>query len=589
MSRVKLFMKVLACPLRRVVVVAVVTAAHLAAVAVPAASAQGGGFSDVPDDAYYTTPVADLANSGVFAGTGCDGGLGFCPEEPVKRETMAVWVVRVLDGHDPAPVTTTRFDDVDADGFHARFIERMAELGITTGCGDGSGFCPDRSVTRAQMAVFISRAYDLPEGPDPSFSDVPDDAWYQEDVAALAASRISVGCGDGTRFCPGDDTTRGQMATFLWRAENPEWQPDTTDPSGSSAFELNPAMEGGGIISVGWGSACAVDRDGSIQCWRFEDGGHVPLEAPSGTFKSVAVGADVACAFDRGDGIVCWGWPWNRWSWSWYEGQAGSYVLLEVPSGKFQSFTVSLDRSDVNVFGYDYPELCGIRDDDSVECWRWAWAQYYRSGLNDQVWGDLAGIYELDETPAGTFKAVSGAKQIQDGGSHLCGIRSDDSVECWGWDWEWGNLQKRDNVPVGTFKALASDARSSTHCGIRSDGSIECWPVSSYLTVEGFHQWSDPTDKFVSVSVADSTRCGIKTDRTITCWGYTPSWVDPAGEFIALSVGTTFSSKRVHDYYQTLGDSEIGEGVPPHVCGVRADRTITCWVRERSYDPLSSG
>ena len=69
------------------------------------------------------------------------------------------------------------------------------------------------------MAVFLSRAYtSLPDGPAPGFTDVPDDAWYAADVARLAASGVTVGCGDGTRFCPGRATTRGQMAIFLHRA-----------------------------------------------------------------------------------------------------------------------------------------------------------------------------------------------------------------------------------------------------------------------------------------------------------------------------------------------------------------------------------
>ena len=134
---------------------------------------------------------------------------------------MAVWVVRTLEGQDPPTVGKPRFDDIDADSFYAPFIERMAEMGITSGCGDGTRFCPDQHVTRAQMAVFLARAYGLAAGPDPGFADVAPDAWYRREVAGLAASEITHGCGDGTRFCPDQDVTRAQMATFLWRAENP--------------------------------------------------------------------------------------------------------------------------------------------------------------------------------------------------------------------------------------------------------------------------------------------------------------------------------------------------------------------------------
>ena len=202
--------------LRRLVV-GLVAALVASLLAVAPAAAQTGVFDDVVDDAYYSVPVAALAEDGVFAGTECDDG-GFCPSESLDRQTMAVWTVRVLDGADPAAVSARRFADVEPDGFYAPFIERMAELGVTAGCGDGTGFCPDASVTRAQMAVFLTRAFSLAPGPDPGFTDVPADAWYFDQMTALAASGITKGCGDGTRFCPERDTTRAQMATFLYRA-----------------------------------------------------------------------------------------------------------------------------------------------------------------------------------------------------------------------------------------------------------------------------------------------------------------------------------------------------------------------------------
>ncbi len=183
--------------------------------------AQVGRFDDVAVDAYYATAVGELDDMGVFEGTVLDGSMcseGFCPSVPVDRKTVAVWVVRILDGQDP-PVKSSRFDDVDCclDEFWPPFVERMAELGVTRGCGDGSGFCPNEDTTRAEMAAFLSRAFDLSDGPAPGFDDVADDAWYLADVARLRAAGITQGCGDGTNFCPNRVTTRAEMATFLYR------------------------------------------------------------------------------------------------------------------------------------------------------------------------------------------------------------------------------------------------------------------------------------------------------------------------------------------------------------------------------------
>ena len=230
----------------------------------PTAAAQTGPYSDVPENAYYTTPVTALKEQGVFTDTLC--AEGFCPGEAMDRKTMAVWVVRVLDGEDPPAVSQTRFNDVDADSFHAPFIERMFELEVTQGCGDGSGFCPHRNVTRAQMATLVSRAYRLPDGPDPNFSDVPEDAWYEADVAKLAASGITVGCGDGSAFCPSRTTTRAQMATFLWRGENRRPGPTTTD-----TFVA---------VSAGRDHSCRLRTDQTIKCWGSNNGGQ--SDAPAG-------------------------------------------------------------------------------------------------------------------------------------------------------------------------------------------------------------------------------------------------------------------------------------------------------------------
>ena len=254
--------------LAAVVVVAVTVSAVVAAVSQGPAFAQPGGFGDVADDSYFSVPVTALAERGIFAGTECEA--GFCPDDPIDRKTMAVWIVRVLDGVDPEAVTEAVFDDVAAGSFHARFIERMAELGVTTGCGDGSGFCPDRNVTRAQMAVFLSRAYKLPNGPDPSFGDVPGDAWYAADVARLAASGITLGCGDGTMFCPEDNVSRAQMATFLYRARTVPAPLETVDYN-----QINGLLSSIGALDDAEGcpeSATPGSLEGRVEVIRIESG-----------------------------------------------------------------------------------------------------------------------------------------------------------------------------------------------------------------------------------------------------------------------------------------------------------------------------
>ena len=134
---------------------------------------------------------------------------------------MAVWLVRVLDGEDPVGSGASRFVDVDNDLWWSPFVERLADLAVTQGCAaNPARFCPWDTVSRAQMATFLTRAFDLAPGLDAGFVDVGSNV-HAAGINALAASGVTKGCGtDTARFCPDRDVTRAQMSSFLNRARN---------------------------------------------------------------------------------------------------------------------------------------------------------------------------------------------------------------------------------------------------------------------------------------------------------------------------------------------------------------------------------
>ena len=176
-------------------------------------------YDDVPQDAWYRESVASLEEKGIFEGTDCEE--GFCPGEPLKRWQMAVWLVRILDGQDPGQITESRFADVDDYEDWMHFIDRLSDLGVTVGCkSEPLRYCPDRAVSRSQMAAFLYRAFDLPDAESPAgFTDVSEESWAFNYINALAASKITVGCKSKPfSYCPGGSVTKAQMATFLYRA-----------------------------------------------------------------------------------------------------------------------------------------------------------------------------------------------------------------------------------------------------------------------------------------------------------------------------------------------------------------------------------
>jgi hypothetical protein len=108
----------------------------------------------------------------------------------------------------------------DEQSVHRFDIEAIALTDITRGCNPplNDRFCPDRTITRGELAAFIRRALDLPAGGIATFTDI-DDHLFEGDIEVLATAGIVVACDSaGTRFCPDADVTRDVMAEFLVQA-----------------------------------------------------------------------------------------------------------------------------------------------------------------------------------------------------------------------------------------------------------------------------------------------------------------------------------------------------------------------------------
>jgi hypothetical protein len=122
-------------------------------------------FSDVPSWHWAYDYVEYLKASGTVAGY-CQ--RFYSPGGVVTRDQMAVFLVRCRAKHrgedglaDFLPPPEPTFADVPALFWAHRHIEYLAQEGIVEGYPDGS-YEPARQVTRAQMAVFVQRAFGLP-------------------------------------------------------------------------------------------------------------------------------------------------------------------------------------------------------------------------------------------------------------------------------------------------------------------------------------------------------------------------------------------------------------------------------------------
>ena len=174
-------------------------------------------FADVPVTDIFHTDILTIATAGITAGC---GGADYCPSSPVTRAQMSVFLLRSEHGSAYAPPPCMGlFADVPCPSAYADWIEQLANENVTAGCGGGD-YCPDASVTRAQMAVFLLKtsqgsAY-VPPAATAIFGDVPVDGFAAAWIDDLYTRNIAGGCSASPLlYCPNNSVNRGQMAAFL--------------------------------------------------------------------------------------------------------------------------------------------------------------------------------------------------------------------------------------------------------------------------------------------------------------------------------------------------------------------------------------
>jgi hypothetical protein len=175
----------------------------------------GGSFVDddgMPQESY----VEALAAAGITRG--CNPPLNdkFCSGAFVTRAQMASFLVRALD-LPPADQPDGFVDDDQSP--HAADIDSLVAAGITRGCNppDNDRFCPERPVSRGEMAAFLARAFDYPAPVGADTFEDDETSVFEQDIEALAAAGITAGCGSGS-YCPDRPISRKNLAVFLVRA-----------------------------------------------------------------------------------------------------------------------------------------------------------------------------------------------------------------------------------------------------------------------------------------------------------------------------------------------------------------------------------
>jgi cysteine-rich repeat protein len=167
--------------------------------------------------------------------------------------------------------------------------------------------------------------------------------------------------------------------------------------------------------------------------------------------------------------------------------------------------------------------------------------------------------------------------QLAGGGSHMCGLRTNGMVTC------WGSPEGPSTPLAGRFSAIAVGAFGS--CALAEPGALTCWGKAATLTF--------PADTYDNVAVGDDFVCAATRTHELPCWGEAGSVVvrdQPGGLFNRVAAGGSSACAidtdgRVHCWG---GSSAINAGVPDGLfvdlavgrfgaCARDATGVTTCW------------
>lgn len=178
------------------------------------ATAAPKSFSDVQTDHWAKEEIDYLIEKKVINGYP-NGKFG--PEDPIKRIDAATMMVRAL-GLDTSNPKNPNFKDVKRGTDRFEVIATVVEEGIFGGV-DGY-FYPNKTLTRAELAAIVNRAFKLEKKTTKStFKDVPSKHWAYADIQALVAHGITTGYPDNT-FKPNQPIKRAEFSAFMYRAMN---------------------------------------------------------------------------------------------------------------------------------------------------------------------------------------------------------------------------------------------------------------------------------------------------------------------------------------------------------------------------------
>ena len=197
-------------------------------------------FTDVKESDYFFNPVMWAVQNGITSGLNA---TTFGPNNPCTRAQVVTFLWRAAGQPEPSS-TNNPFTDVSSADYFYKPVLWAVENGITSGMS-ATTFGPNNTCTRGQVVTFLWRAngQTMPESSVNPFGDVKDSDYFYNPVLWAVENGITSGL-NATTFGPNNPCTRGQVVTFLFRADGIEEPDEPVTPPTEPDEPTEPAVPG---------------------------------------------------------------------------------------------------------------------------------------------------------------------------------------------------------------------------------------------------------------------------------------------------------------------------------------------------------
>lgn len=330
-------------------------------------------------------------------------------------------------------------------------------------------------------------------------------------------------------------------------------------------------------VSSGYNHQCASQSDNSIYCWGVNNAGQLGRQ----TYISKAVPSRVVGIKDwqsvhssnSGD-TVC-GLKLDGTLWCWGRGVEGQFGNGNSGTDNFSRIPVLVNQdTDWMQVAPGYTHICAIKTNNTLWCW------------GDTAYGKVgtgSGVNPTEPFPM-QVGLDSNWLSVALGEWHTCGIKTDNSLWCWGDNTaggighgvDPGILSFTEPVSLGDTRDWASVTLGSGYtCALKLDASAWCWGFnSSGQTSDNVLESNRPAinvmpgSSWTHITAGYQSTCGIQSSQTLWCWG-----LNDYGQ-LGLNhklIPPTPGHVAVGSLWQDVG---IGN---QHACGIKTDGTLWCW------------